>query len=158
MPYWKSLVIYTLYIYYIFNCEIVRFYSLNFVVILSVKIHVRKNCDITLCIESIVIDFKNDENVINSKFIDFDIKYGIYFIHETGLFCIFTCHLQLWKYPKSCHLWSKYHIQCKKIEYPPFIYILSTNIKTLVILHLKGACFVQFTVRFFFTNDEKHFP
>lgn len=93
-----------MYIYYIFNCEIVRFYSLNFVVILSVKIHVRKNCDITLCIESIVIDFKNDENVINSKFIDFDIKYGIYFIHETVFFLYFHLSFAIMKISKILSL------------------------------------------------------
>lgn len=76
---------------------------MNFVVIFSVKILVRKNCDIKLCIESIVIalGFKNDENVINSKFIDFDIEYGIYFIHETGFFCIL---LVIWKISKILSL------------------------------------------------------
>ena len=30
--------------------------------------------------------FKTKENVINSKFNDFDIEGGIYFTHETGFF------------------------------------------------------------------------
>ena len=66
---------------------------------------------------------KIKENVMNRKFLDFDVKYRIYFTFETGFFPIFTRASISWIYQKSC-ITHKFHIHVNQHQCPVLFNVL----------------------------------
>ena len=85
---------------------------------------------------------KPKENVINSKFNDFGVKYRIYFTRRTGFFNISSSAKPSWRYKKSCLThWNKFRIQRQTIQYPLYIFFLpiltsSFFYSLLLLLHI----------------------
>ena len=76
--------------------------------------------------------FKTKENVINSKFNDFDIEGGIYFTHETGFFL----HINIKKSRLTRKLNSLFNMFNVK-TWNPSIYFLSERLSPYDDIYVK---------------------